>query len=143
MAIMKTINSIQQFINNKPTIGTDYQNMSLVEERGNIQFPVVNLITDDYFDEFKKASVRVELTEDEILKYKYRPKLLAYDIYDNAELYYIILRLNDLYNVKDFNLGKKYLYLIPKAKLKDYLSDVYTQENANAKTFNDNHKIKH
>ena len=117
--------------------------MSLVEERGNIQFPVVNLITDDYFDEFKKASVRVELTEDEILKYKYRPKLLSYDIYDNAELYYIILRLNDLYNVKDFNLGKKYLYLIPKAKLKEYLSDVYTQENANAKTFNDNHKIKH
>lgn len=143
MAIMKTINSIQQFISNKPTIGTDYQNMSLVEERGNIQFPVVNLITDDYFDEFKKASVKVELTEDEILKYKYRPKLLAYDIYDNAELYYIILRLNDLYNVKDFNLGKKYLYLIPKAKLKEYLSDVYTQENANAKTFNDNHKIKH
>lgn len=143
MAIMKTINSIQQFISNKPTIGTDYQNMSLVEERDNIQFPVVNLITDDYFDEFKKASVRVELTEDEILKYKYRPKLLSYDIYDNAELYYIILRLNDLYNVKDFNLGKKYLYLIPKAKLKEYLSDVYTQENANAKTFNDNHKIKH
>lgn len=143
MAIMKTINSIQQFISNKPTIGTDYQNMSLVEERDNIQFPVVNLITDDYFDEFKKASVRVELTEDEILKYKYRPKLLSYDIYDNTELYYIILRLNDLYNVKDFNLGKKYLYLIPKAKLKEYLSDVYTQENANAKTFNDNHKIKH
>lgn len=143
MAIMKTINSIQQFISNKPTISTDYQNMSLVEERGNIQFPVVNLITDDYFDEFKKASVRVELTEDEILKYKYRPKLLSYDIYDNAELYYIILRLNDLYNVKDFNLGKKYLYLIPKAKLKEYLSDIYTQENANAKTFNDNHKIKH
>lgn len=143
MAIMKTINSIQQFISNKPTIGTDYQNMSLVEERGNIQFPVVNLITDDYFDEFKKASVRVELTEDEILKYKYRPKLLAYDIYDNAELYYIILRLNDLYNVKDFNLGRKYLYLIPKPKLKEYLSDIYTQENTNTKTFNDNHKIKH
>jgi hypothetical protein len=143
MAIMKTINSIQQFISNKPTIGTDYQNMSLVEERGNIQFPVVNLITDDYFDEFKKASVKVELTEDEILKYKYRPKLLAYDIYDNAELYYIILRLNDLYNVKDFNLGRKYLYLIPKPKLKEYLSDIYTQENTNTKTFNDNHKIKH
>lgn len=143
MAIMKTINSIQQFISNKPTIGTDYQNMSLVEERGNIQFPVVNLITDDYFDEFKKASVKVELTEDEILKYKYRPKLLAYDIYDNAELYYIILRLNDLYNVKDFNLGRKYLYLIPKPTLREYLSDIYTQENANAKTFNDNHKIKH
>lgn len=143
MAIMKTINSIQQFISNKPTIGTDYQNMSLVEERGNIQFPVVNLITDGYFDEFKKASVKVELTEDEILKYKYRPKLLAYDIYDNAELYYIILRLNDLYNVKDFNLGRKYLYLVPKPKLKEYLSDIYTQENANTKTFNDNHKIKH
>lgn len=143
MAIMKTINSIQQFISNKPTIGTDYQNMSLVEERGNIQFPVVNLITDDYFDEFKKASVKVELTEAEILKYKYRPKLLAYDIYDNAELYYIILRLNDLYNVKDFNLGRKYLYLIPKATLREYLSDIYTQENTNTKTFNDNHKIKH
>lgn len=142
MATKTTLNSIKAFINTKPIISTDYSNMSFIEERERIQFAVGNIVTDDYFPELKAKCVKVHLVDKEIQKYKYRPKLLAYDVYDNAELYYIILRINDLYNVKDFNISKKYIYLLPKKELNAFLADVYTFSNDNILTFNSNHKIK-
>lgn len=142
MAMMKTINSIQAFINDKPIISTDYATMSFTEERERIQFAVGNLVTDDYYPELKAKCVRVHLSDDDILKYKYRPKMLAYDIYDNTELYYVILRVNDLYNVKDFNLSKKYIYLPSKKVLKEFLADVHNFDIRNIRTFNSNHELK-
>lgn len=142
MAMMKTINSIQAFINDKPIISTDYATMSFTEERERIQFAVGNLVTDDYYPELKAKCVRVHLSDDDIMKYKYRPKMLAYDIYDNTELYYVILRVNDLYNVKDFNLSKKYIYLPSKKVLKEFLADVYNFDIRNIRTFNSNHELK-
>lgn len=142
MAMMKTINSIQAFINDKPIISTDYATMSFTEERERIQFAVGNLVTDDYYPELKAKCVRVHLSDDDILKYKYRPKMLAYDIYDNTELYYVILRVNDLYNVKDFNLSKKYIYLPSKKVLKEFLAGVHNFDIRNIRTFNSNHELK-
>jgi len=142
MAMMKTINSIQAFINDKPIISTDYATMSFTEERERIQFAVGNLVTDDYYPELKAKCVRVHLSDDDIMKYKYRPKMLAYDIYDNTELYYVILRVNDLYNVKDFNLSKKYIYLPSKKVLKEFLADVHNFDIRNIRTFNSNHELK-
>lgn len=141
--VMKTISSIQEFIKYKPTLSTEYSNMSFIEERERIQFSVNNIVTDDYYPELKELCVKVYLSDEDIMKYKYRAKMLAYDVYDNTELYYIILRVNDLYNVKDFNLSKKFLYLPPKAKLKQFLSDVYNFEKKNILMFNSNHQIKH
>lgn len=142
MAMMKTINSIQAFINDKPIISTEYATMSFTEERERIQFAVGNLVTDDYYPELKAKCVRVHLSDDDIMKYKYRPKMLAYDIYDNTELYYVILRVNDLYNVKDFNLSKKYIYLPSKKVLKEFLADVHNFDIRNIRTFNSNHELK-
>lgn len=142
MAMMKTINSIQAFINDKPIISTDYATMSFTEERERIQFAVGNIVTDDYYPELKAKCVRVHLSDDDIMKYKYRPKMLAYDIYDNTELYYVILRVNDLYNVKDFNLSKKYIYLPSKKVLKEFLADVHNFDIRNIHTFNSNHELK-
>lgn len=142
MAMMKTINSIQAFINDKPIISTDYATMSFTEERECIQFAVGNIVTDDYYPELKAKCVRVHLSDDDIMKYKYRPKMLAYDIYDNTELYYVILRVNDLYNVKDFNLSKKYIYLPSKKVLKEFLADVHNFDIRNIRTFNFNHELK-
>lgn len=142
MAMKTTLNNIRSFINTKPIVSTDYSNMSFIEEHERIQFAVGNIVTDDYFPELKAKCVKVFLDDKDIQKYKYRPKLLAYDVYDNTELYYIILRINDLYNVKDFNLSKKYIYLLPKKELKAFLADVYTFSNKHILTFNSKHKIK-
>lgn len=142
MAMMKTINSIQAFINDKPIISTDYATMSFTEERERIQFAVGNLVTDDYYPELKAKCVKVHLSDDDIMKYRYRPKMLAYDIYDNTELYYVILRVNDLYNVKDFNLSKRYIYLPSKKVLKEFLADVHNFDIRNIRIFNSNHELK-
>ena len=142
MATKTTLHSIKAFINTKPIISTDYSNMSFIEERERIQFSVGNIVTDDYFPELKAKCVKVYLDDKEIQKYKYRPKMLAYDVYDNAELYYIILRINDLYSVKDFNLSKKYVYLLSKKDLKAFLADLYTFDNDHILTFNSHHKLK-
>ena len=123
MATKTTLNSIKAFINTKPIISTDYSNMSFIEERERIQFAVGNIVTDDYFPELKAKCVKVHLDDKEIQKY-------------------IILRINDLYNVKDFNISKKYIYLLPKKDLKAFLADIYTFSNDNILTFNSNHKIK-
>lgn len=142
MAMMKTINSIQAFINDKPIISTDYATMSFTEERERIQFAVGNIVTDDYYPELKAKCVKVHLSDDDIMKYRYRPKMLAYDIYDNTELYYVILRVNDLYNVKDFNLSKRYIYLPSKKVLKEFLADVHNFDIRNIRIFNSNHELK-
>lgn len=142
MAMKTTLNSIKAFIATKPIISTDYSNMSFIEERERIQFTVGNIVTDDYFPELKAKAVKVYLSDKEIQKYKYRPKILAYDVYDNTELYYIILRINDLYNAKDFNLSKKYVYLLSKKDLKEFLADLYTFNNTNILAFNSKHTLK-
>jgi hypothetical protein len=142
MAMKTTLNSIKAFIATKPIISTDYSNMSFIEERESIQFAVGNIVTDDYFPELKAKAVKVYLSDKEIQKYKYRPKMLAYDVYDNTELYYIILRINDLYNTKDFNLSKKYVYLLSKKDLKEFLADLYTFNNTNILAFNSKHTLK-
>lgn len=142
MAMKTTLNSIKAFIATKPIISTDYSNMSFIEERESIQFAVGNIVTDDYFPELKAKAVKVYLDDKEIQKYKYRPKMLAYDVYDNTELYYIILRINDLYNAKDFNLSKKYVYLLSKKDLKEFLADLYTFNNTNILAFNSKHTLK-
>ena len=142
MAMKTTLNSIKAFIATKPIISTDYSNMSFIEERESIQFAVGNIVTDDYFPELKAKAVKVYLSDKEIQKYKYRPKMLAYDVYDNTELYYIILRINDLYNAKDFNLSKKYVYLLSKKDLKEFLADLYTFNNTNILAFNSKHTLK-
>ena len=134
------ISSIQEFIKSKPTISTDYNSMSFRETHSNISYSICNLITDEYFAELKAMSIDIKLSPDEVMKYRYRPKIMALDLYENAELYYIILRLNDLYNVKDFNLDHGHIRLIPKDRLSESLSEIYNANKQAVDTFNSNHK---
>lgn len=68
-------------------------------------------ILDTYMDELKKLAVTVELSPEDYSKYKFRPKLLCYDIYGMTEMYFIIMALNGICSIKDFNFKKiKLLY---------------------------------
>ena len=41
----------------------------------------------DYEEEFKRLSLNVQMTETEFLKYRFKPKLLSYDLYGSTELF--------------------------------------------------------
>ena len=71
----------------------------------------------DYLEEIKSKAVDYTFSDSEYMKYKYRPKLLAYDIYGSTELYFVILAMNNTCNIKDFNKRTK---LIRKEEKKKY-----------------------
>ena len=80
----------------------------------------------DYEEEFKKLCLNVEMTDNEFQKYRYKPKLLAFDLYGSTELYFAILFINGTCNIKDFN--RKNIKLIKKADMIALLEAIYNAE---------------
>ena len=76
-------------------------------------------IIDKYYNELQKHVVTVKLTDDEFAKYKYKPKLLCYDVYNNLDMAPLILKLNHMTSVIDFT----------KQELKMYKNDIYSTLN--------------
>ena len=63
-----------------------------------------------YMPELKSLKVKVTLTDEEYAKYRYNPKRLSYDIYGTTELWFMILELNELRSISEFNLRTIYLF---------------------------------
>lgn len=98
--------TLDQFIACQSDTDFCYNNLSFIDQIDNIKYNTYNIIS-DYIDEIiDNYCVDIELTSDQLAKYKYRPKLLCYDIYGSQELYYLILIINDICSIKDFNKKK-------------------------------------
>lgn len=69
-----------------------------------------NSIADKYANELEENKHIVELTTKEYYKYRYNPKLLSYDIYGTTELWFFILKANELYSISEFDLRKVVLF---------------------------------
>lgn len=80
----------------------------------------------DYQEEFKKLSLEVHMTDEEYEKYRFKPKLLAYDIYGSTELYFAILFINGTCNIKDFD--RKVIKLLTKSNMIELLEAIYNAE---------------
>lgn len=94
--------TLDQFISCQSDSNFCYNNLSFIDQIDNIKYNTYNVVS-DYIDELvEQYCVDVELTDDQLAKYKYRPKLLAYDVYGAQELYYVILLINDMCSIKEF-----------------------------------------
>lgn len=124
--------SIEEFIAAGEAVTLSYNNLSFLEtlSTGNIDVPIFNVI-DDYLPELKKIALDITLTDLEFAKYIYKPKLLAHDLYKNGELYFIILAINGICDVKEFNRQK--LKIIRPGDLDEAMTYIY---NANMKIIN-------
>lgn len=80
----------------------------------------------DYEEEFKKLSETIEMTDEEYNKYRFKPKLLAYDLYGSTELFFAILFVNGMYNIKDFD--RRTIKLIRKSTMTELLEAIYNSE---------------
>lgn len=95
--------TLDQFIACQSDEAFCYNNLSFIDEIDNIDYCAYN-VASDYIDELKENyCVNVVLSDEEMIKYRYRPKLLCYDVYGSQELYYIILIINDICSVKQFD----------------------------------------
>lgn len=122
--------TIEQFIQMQSTSIINYENLSIkdIDSNGDI-YPVYNIIN-DYLEEILELC-KIVVIDDDILfnKYTYKPKLLCYDIYGSQELYFIILALNEMCSVKEFNRRK--LKLPSRLAMQQLLTFIYNNEKNN------------
>ena len=117
--------TIEEFIQYQGVSKLNYEDYCLHEKESFLNIISYNIL-DDYLDELKLISKTIDLSDTEYIKYLYKPRILAYDIYGDPELFFIILKLNNLCSSKEFNLKK--LKLIPKDTLLEILSIIYNSE---------------
>lgn len=117
--------TIEQFIQSNSNNSISYEKLSLIEKMDNIHTITYNLLN-DYKDELDDLLVTINLSDEEFSRYAYKPKLLSYDIYGSTELYFIILFVNNLCNVKEFNNRK--IKMIARDDLYNVLSAIYNAE---------------
>lgn len=125
--------TIAEFISFKNSDDISYNNLSFRDKYDSIIYPIKNII-DDYIDELKELIVVVTMSKEEFLKYKYKPKILANDIYGNGELDFIIMRLNDICNAKEFDMQT--VNLIKNDDLDDFLTAIYNANKEDINTYN-------
>lgn len=128
--------TLDQFADSKSSNDISYYSMSLLEKdpSTNIEYDVFNVIS-DYMNELKQMSHPVTLSETEYYTYRFKPKLLAKYLYGNTELYFIILWINDMWSVKDFNL--RTIKLIKNTELSEVLSKINASEKSFIKAYNE------
>lgn len=90
--------------------------------------PIDNIFIHKYRDYLISQSQEVILTDEEQKKYKYRPKLLSYDIYGTVEFWMVLLIINNISSTSEFNLKK--IKFIPNENL-DVIEHILNKEDSN------------
>lgn len=135
MSLPQETTTIEEFIESGKSISIDYMDLSFINRLSNGTWITVLNVINDYMSELKNACVIVELTEAQQWAYYYKPKVLSYDIYGNPELYFIILLLNDMADVKEFT--KPRLRMLRKDHMSMLLSYIMNSEAKAISSYND------
>lgn len=65
---------------------------------------LMNAIFEKYYSLMLEHSVVVELTDEEYHKYRYKPRVMSTDLYGTPELHFLLLRVNHLVSITEFDL---------------------------------------
>lgn len=135
MSLPQETTTIEEFIESGKSVSVDYMDLSFLDKVSNGTWVSVLNVINDYMTELKNACVTVELTEAQQWAYFYKPKVLCYDIYGNPELYFVILLLNDMADVKEFTKSK--LKMLRKDHMSMLLSYIKNSEAKAIDSYND------
>lgn len=128
---MSSVNktTLEAFLEEGNDIEFDYSSLTLYTDSSveGLKKPLQNLIH-DYREEIEQYIQEASLTSEEIVKYKYNPKRLAYDYYKTPNLYHIILFINEASSIKEFTLENGKVKMIPYTVLKKILSAIIIGE---------------
>jgi hypothetical protein len=91
---------------------------------------VVNItnLFEKYYEILLDNTVIVVLTDEEYLKYRFKPKVLSYDLYGTKELHYMLLRLNYVYSVINFDFKELRVF---NTNILNLLNEIMILENEN------------
>ena len=127
---IETTYTLADFIASGKMNTVDYDQFSYKDLVSNgTEVSILNVIN-DYMREIKDVAVKVELSTQEYLKYRYKPKLLCRDVYGNGEVYYVIMLLNGRIDVKEHNV----FVAVKRGKVRQLLSLVQGEKIKGIKT---------
>ena len=86
------------------------ENTSLYNQIDQIKIPTSNLFYEKYRGLILNNCVKVKIPENGMVKYKFRPKLLSYDLYGTVDLWYLLLWINNMYSSTQFNEQTIYIF---------------------------------
>lgn len=135
--------TLDQFINIKSIDTITYSNYSILNrsiDHPELVYAIDNLIY-GYMDELKAKQKVCTFTIEQKLQYMYKPKLLAYDVYGTTEAYFVILALNGMCNLKEFDLEEQKCYLLLPADMSLLLGQIYSAEATYRKLNRENQDI--
>ena len=134
--------TIEQYIACQSDEVINYKNLSFVDKihypelLRDFHYSAYNVVS-DYIEEIQNDfCVKVTLTDKDMYKYKYRPKLLCDMLYNNGELYYLILLINDMYSVKQFT--KSLIYLPRRTTMNQLCGYIYNSNYSVIQKYNKN-----
>lgn len=134
---IETTYTLADFIASGKMNTVDYDQFSYKDLVSNgTEVSILNVVN-DYMREIKDVAVKVELSTQEYLKYRYKPKLLCRDVYGNGEVYYVIMLLNGRIDVKDFDVHE--LLMLRKADMNTLLTQIYNAEYKWIQEYNTEH----
>lgn len=134
MALPQDTTTIEEFAESGSGITITYSNLSFEDMVSNGTIVSVHNVISDYLDELREASISVSLSYEQQYMYMYKPKLLCYDMYGNPELYFILLLINDMADVKEFN--KPVIKMLRKADMSRLLTLIYNAEKKSIAEYN-------
>lgn len=129
--------TMEQFISLGRKVSLTYDRYSFKELLSNgIEISILNVVN-DYMREIKENSLLVKFSENEYRKYRFKPKILSYDVYGTQDLYYVILLANGIIDEKEFDFTE--LLMPTTDTMNTYMSAIYNAEYRYIKEYNSAH----
>lgn len=126
--------TVEQLIASGNGVMVSYDNLAYIDVLSNGTKICTHNVINDYIDEFKSLAVDVELNDSEYRKYCYKPKLLCYDLYGNTEVYYIILLINNIADMMEFD--KRRFKMLKVADMNSILTSIFNAEQKGIDDYN-------
>ena len=128
MSDSTTTSTLESFINYKNLDNNVYyKDLAIFEKSIDGKSVLLSYnILNDYRKEIFDFVIPITLTNEEFQKYQYQPKKLAYDLYGSTEYYYMILFINSMTNIKEFN--RRIINLMRAKDMSNVLSAIYSSE---------------
>lgn len=139
MALPQNTTTIEELIQSGKSVTISYFNLSFVDMLSNGTWISVLNVVNDYISELRSTALNVELTREQQQIYYYKPKLLCYDVYGNPELYFIILLMNDMADMKEFT--KPVIKMLRKKDMSAIIGAIYNTEKSAILSYNSNKNV--
>jgi hypothetical protein len=101
---------IKQFIELGSENSLTLDNTSLLTETQGVTFPTYNILRQKYRGIILENSLQIELDDNLLNYYKYKPKLLSLKLYNTTELWHLLLWLNNMTSIMQFSQKKMVVF---------------------------------